>query len=341
MTDSERPQLTAGALFAGIGGFCLGFERAGIKTKWAIENSDTATAIYSRNVTGARLVEHDGLPASITEISVDGDALEPVDVLHAGFPCQSFSQAGDRKGFKDPRGQLFYQIIRLLKEFGDRKPSVLVLENSPYIRHGEGGSWFVELTKEIKKAGYWFRETNCAELDPYLLTRLPQQRNRLFMVAFSIKDFKNGKIDFPSHIDSTPKSLADYIDFDGQQEDESYYLPTENRYHKMINEEAEDRGCIYQLRKFLVREKKPGVCPTLTANMGLGGHNVPFIFDAKGLRKLTEYECLWLQGFPRDFTFPDHVGRAKRYMHVGNSVSVPIAELLAARVRDKILKERL
>lgn len=341
MTDSPRPQLTAGALFAGIGGFCLGFERAGIKTKWAIENSDTATAIYSHNVEGARLIERNGAPASILDVSVGADDLEPVDVLHAGFPCQSFSQAGDRKGFKDPRGQLFYQIIRLLNEFGDKKPSVLVLENSPHIRHGEGGSWFIELTKEIKKAGYWFRESNCAELDPYLLTSLPQQRNRLFMVAFSIKDFKNGKIDFPNQINSSPKNLGSYIDFDGIQDDETYYLPIENRYHKMINEGAEDRGCIYQLRKFLVREKKPGVCPTLTANMGLGGHNVPFIFDAKGLRKLTEHECLWLQGFPKDFEFPEQVGRAKRYMHVGNSVSVPIAELLAERVRDKIHKERL
>lgn len=341
MTDSQRPQLTAGALFAGIGGFCLGFERAGIKTKWAIENSDTATTIYSDNIKGVRLVEHNGAPASIIDVSVKGDALEPVDVLHAGFPCQSFSQAGDRKGFDDPRGQLFYQIIRLLNEFGDKKPSVLVLENSPYIRHGQGGSWFVELMKEIKKAGYWFRESNCAELDPYLLTRLPQQRNRLFMVAFSIKNFRNGKFDFPSEQEVRPKELRDYIDFDGIQGDESYYLPEENRYHKMINDGAEDRLCIYQLRKFLVREKKPGVCPTLTANMGLGGHNVPFIFDAKGLRKLTEYECLWLQGFPKGFTFPDTVGRAKRYMHVGNSVAVPITELLANKVREKILKERL
>lgn len=319
----------------------MGFERAGIKTKWAIENSDTATAIYAQNVKGVRLVEHDGSPASIIDVTVDGDALEPVDVLHAGFPCQSFSQAGDRKGFKDPRGQLFYQIIRLLKEFGDKKPSVIVLENSPHIRRGEGGSWFIELTKEIKKAGYWFRESNCAELDPYLLTDLPQQRNRLFMLAFSIKDFKNGKFDFPSSFANAPKDLGNFIDFDGVQTDESYYLPEENRYHKMINGGAEDRRCIYQLRKFLVREKKPGVCPTLTANMGLGGHNVPFIFDAKGLRKLTEHECLLLQGFPKDFTFPEEVGRAKRYLHVGNSVAVPITELLAHRVRDKILKERL
>jgi len=341
MTEIQRMKLTAGALFAGIGGFCLGFERHGIKTKWAIENSDTASAIYAKNIHGVRIVTHNGSPASIIDVNVQADALEPVDILHAGFPCQSFSQAGERKGFDDPRGQLFYQIIRLLKEFGDKKPSVLVLENSPHIRHGDGGRWFIELTKEIKKAGYWFRDANCRELDPFVLTRLPQQRNRLFMVAFSIKSFKNGKFDFPSQADTAPKDLDDFIDFKGRLDDETYYLPEENRYHKMINKEAGDKGCIFQLRKFLVREKNPGVCPTLTANMGLGGHNVPFVFDSKGLRKLTEYECLWLQGFPRSFTFPDGVGRAKRYMHVGNSVSVPIIELLAEKIKEKIIKERL
>lgn len=338
---SHQLELKAGALFAGIGGFCLGFEQAGIKTAWAIENSETATAIYSHNISDVRLVEHEGEPASILDVKVAKDDLEPVDILHAGFPCQSFSQAGDRKGFADPRGQLFYEIIRLIEEFKDKKPSVIVLENSPHIRHGEGGSWFMELTKEIKKAGYWFRESNCAELDPYVLTPLPQQRNRLFMVAFSIDNFKNGKFIFPSQRDETPKNLADYIDFSGSQEDDSYYLPEENRYHKMITNEVDDKTCIYQLRKFFVRVKTPGVCPTLTANMGLGGHNVPFIHDSKGLRKLTEYECLHLQGFPKWFTFPDAVIKSRRYVHVGNSIAVPVAALLAKAVREKIERERL
>jgi DNA (cytosine-5)-methyltransferase 1 len=337
---NHQATLKAGALFAGIGGFCLGFEQAGIKTAWAVENSDTATAIYAENIKNVRIVKHDGQPASIKDISVSLDNLEPVDVLHAGFPCQSFSQAGERKGFADPRGQLFYEIIRIVREFGDQKPSVLVLENSPHIRFGEGGSWFIELAKEIKKAGYWFRDSNCAELDPYVLTRLPQQRNRLFMVAFSTDRFKNGKIEFPSQPDTSPKNLADYIDFFGSQEDDSYYLPEENRYHKMITNEVEDKTCIYQLRKFLVRVKNSGVCPTLTANMGLGGHNVPFIHDAKGLRKLTEFECLYLQGFPRNYVLPESVPRAKRYMHIGNSIAVPVAALLAKVINEKIQKER-
>lgn len=333
--------LKAGALFSGIGGFCLGFEQAGIKTTWAVENNPTAVMTYAHNIKGVRIVEHDGEPASVKDVTVKKDDLEPVDILHAGFPCQSFSQAGDRKGFDDPRGQLFYEVIRIVEEFKDRKPSVIVLENSPHIRHGDGGSWFIELTKEIKKAGYWFRDTNCAELDPYVLTPLPQKRNRLFMVALSIDHFKNGKVSFPSQKDESVKSLADYIDFSSSLEDNSYYLPEENRYHKMISNEVEDKTCIYQLRKFLVRVKEPGVCPTLTANMGLGGHNVPFIHDAKGLRKLTEFECLRLQGFPAGYTFPEEVQRAKRYIQVGNSIAVPVVALLAKAVKEKIEKERL
>jgi len=337
---SNKKTLRAGALFSGIGGFCLGFQQAGIKTAWAIENDPLAVMTYRENIKDVRVIETNGMPKSIKDISVKGCDLEPVDVLHAGFPCQSFSIAGDKKGFNDPRGQLFYEIIRLVKEFGDKKPSVIVLENSPNIRNGEGGSWFLELTKEIKKAGYWFRESSCAELDCFDLTHLPQKRKRLFMVAFSIDHFKNGKIDLSFTNNSNPKIIDDFIDFNGPQDD-FYYLDEENKYHQMISSKVEDKKCIYQLRKFLVREKELGVCPTLTANMGAGGHNVPFVVDSKGLRKLTEYECLKLQGFPERFVFPNKVIRSRRYMQVGNSIAVPVAKMLAERVKEKIDKERV
>jgi DNA (cytosine-5)-methyltransferase 1 len=327
--------LKAGALFAGIGGFCIGFERVGIKTVWAIEYDNASVKTYASNIKNVNLIEKD-----VRDVRIEEDNVEPVDVLHAGFPCQSFSQAGERRGFDDPRGKLFYEIIRLVDEFKDRKPSVIVLENSPFLRYGEGGSWFIELSKEIKKAGYWFRDSNCAELDAYDLTWLPQKRNRLFMVAFAIERFKNGKFTFPNKKNEEEKDLTRFINFSGSVEDSSYYLPDENKYYHMINNKIDDKTCIYQLRKFLVRVKDPGVCPTLTANMGLGGHNVPFIQDAKGIRKLTEYECLSLQGFPPEFTFPAEVPRAKRYTQIGNSVVVTVVELLAAAVKEKIQRER-
>jgi len=109
--------LKAGALFSGIGGFCLGFEQAGIKTAWAVENDPMAVMTYSRNIKDVRLIQDNGVPTSVKDVTVKNYDLEPVDILHAGFPCQSFSQAGDRKGFEDPRGQLFYEVIRIICEF--------------------------------------------------------------------------------------------------------------------------------------------------------------------------------------------------------------------------------
>lgn len=322
--------MKAAALFAGIGGFCSGFEQVGIPTSWAVEFNEHAATTYAHNFPEVRVIRKD-----IREVSVALDALEPVDILHAGFPCQSFSQAGTRSGFDDERGQLFFEIIRLLKEFGEDRPKVLVLENAPFLRFGEGGAWFLRLQNEIRKAGYWFREESAKELNAYQLTELPQQRNRLFMVALSTSHFSGGRFDFPEGEDKSAKDLSRFINFEEDVEAE-YYLPKDNRYYHMINDAAVGDRQIYQLRKYLVRAKLPGVCPTLTANMGLGGHNVPFIFAPSGLRKLTEYECLALQGFPSAFEFPAEIPRAKRYTQVGNAVAVPVARRLAEHVKSKL-----
>ena len=331
--ERDEAQFTCGALFAGIGGFCLGFEQARFSTSWAVELDEFAAKTYAENLGHVRLVQK-----SVEDVTVAADALESVDILHAGFPCQSFSQAGERRGFDDPRGRLFFEIIRLIGEFGEKRPKVLVLENAPFLRYGEGGAWFLELERAIRKAGYWFGPGNCAELTTNDLTELPQQRTRLYMVALSMGAFRSGRFSFPNERHSDPKDMRRWIDFDGSVESD-YYLPAENRYFNMISKSVTDRECLYQLRKYEVRAKERGVCPTLTANMGLGGHNVPFIMNCQGLRKLTEHECLRLQGFPESFAFPNDVPRAKRYVQVGNAVSVPVAELIADRVRNRLLEE--
>lgn len=342
MNESEHiPSFKAAALFAGIGGFCLGLNHCGVETSWAVENDVASVKTYARNIT-TRFVENDDkVPKSITEVSVVGDVLHPVDLLHAGFPCQSFSIAGDRKGFEDPRGRLFYEIIRLAKEFDENRPSVLLLENSPNLRTGDSGRWFLEVMSEIQGAGYWFRESNAFELDSYHHTEVPQRRKRLFMVAFATNRFRNGRIDLrlPSAVEKTP--VDKLIDFDGALEDNTYYLDPANKYYNMLIGKVKKSRSVVQLRKYEVREKAVNVIPTLTANMGQGGHNVPFIHDSKGLRKLTEYECLRLQGFPQEFVFPSDVPRAKRYQQIGNSVVPPLIELLGHAITRKIYEERV
>lgn len=332
----RKESLTAGALFCGIGGFCNGFEATGFKTLWANELDPYACTVYRQNYPETRLIEKD-----VRALSVAKDKLVPVDVLHAGFPCQSFSQAGSRAGFEDERGKLFFEIIRIVKEFGKNKPRAIVLENAPFLTMGEGGVWFLEISRQLQKAGYWFRESSAKVLDLFDLTNIPQKRARLFMVAWSSDHFKSGRFDFPE-VDNVPKKNASkFIDFEGEQAKE-YYLPANNRYYKMISKEKVDTKKlkhIYQLRKYFVRQKEPGICPTLTANMGHGGHNVPFIWDRRGLRKLTELECLGLQGFPKSFEFPASISSKQRYAQIGNAVAPPVADLLARAVQQKILSE--
>jgi len=315
----------------------LAFESAGFKTVWANDIDEYAADVYRHNFPKNRLINKD-----VRKLSVKKDKLEPVDVLHAGFPCQSFSQAGRRTGFDDDRGKLFFEIIRIVQEFKQDKPSVIVLENAPFLTMGEGGTWFLEIKHHLQRAGYWFRDSSAQVLDLFDLSPIPQKRARLFMVAWSISHFRDGRFSFPQPERSYKKDISKFINFRGEQHDQ-YYLPEDNRYFKMISKEKVDTRSlkhVYQLRKYLVRQKEPGICPTLTANMGKGGHNVPFIWDRKGLRKLTESECLRLQGFPATFSFPKKISGGQRYVQIGNSVAPPVATLLAKAIRGKILKER-
>jgi DNA (cytosine-5)-methyltransferase 1 len=91
------------------------------------------------------------------------------------------------------------------------------------------------------------------------------------------------------------------------------------------------RDTIYQYRRVYVRENKSNECPTLTANMGGGGHNVPLIRDEKGIRKLTPRECFNFQGFPASYKLPA-ISDTQLYKLAGNAVSVPVVQLIADRI---------
>ena len=87
----------------------------------------------------------------------------------------------------------------------------------------------------------------------------------------------------------------------------------------------------YQIRRIYARENKSNVCPTLTANMGGGGHNVPILRDEKGIRRLTPRECFTLQGFPLEYNLPELCDSAL-YKLAGNAVSLPVVELIVKRI---------
>ncbi len=313
--------VTTGSLFSGIGGFCAGFESANIKTLWANENNSYAVQTFKANHPRTRMIEK-----SVESLSVDDDNLEPVDILTAGFPCQSFSQAGDRLGFDDERGQLFFEVPRILKNFGSRRPKILILENVPHLMYGGGGVWFERVISKLQFAGYWLSRANCHVLNTAEISELPHHRERLFMAALSVDAFDCNDFRFPEK-NGKPLDLNKMIRRSKKSESENY-LPKDNRFCKIIAKKMAEgsRNSIYHLRRYYAREYV-SECPTLTANMGGGGHNVPFVCDRWGIRRLTVGECANLQGFD-NYIFPDSVPNKERYRQIGNAVSVPVAKKL-------------
>ena len=319
-------QPTAGCLFSGMGGFASGLIRAGFSVRWASDNDPFACAAFRHRLPEIPFVQKDA-----RNLSAKSDRLSEVDVLAAGFPCQSFSQAGSRQGFDDERGKLFFEIPRIISEFEpEARPRLIVLENVPNLLYGAERSWFDQVRRVLRRAGYWFREESCWTVNVKDATELPQDRERLFMVAASREHFPYNPFNPPFDSSGSKKarrSLDEFIDR-SLRADEDAYLPQDNRYYKMIDREmmrGESPENIYQLRRSYVREKKQGFCPTLTANMGIGGHNVPFIRDPWGIRRLSVEEVARLQGFEsQEQLFPD-MPATEQYRLLGNAVCVHLA----------------
>ena len=120
-------------LFAGIGGFRIGLEKnEKYKCLWANEVDKYACQIYRKNFGEKELVEGD-----IRKISAED--IPDHNLLTAGFPCQSFSIAGKRKGFNDTRGTLFFEICRIAKV---KRPTLLLLENVKGLLNHDSGNTF-------------------------------------------------------------------------------------------------------------------------------------------------------------------------------------------------------
>ena len=321
--------LTCAGLFAGIGGFCFGFENAGFRTAWASDKDEKVARTYRSNFPDVDFIE-----ADIKDL--DLDILPEVDVLHAGFPCQSFSQAGNRTGFDDPRGQLFNVMIDKISSML-YPPKILVLENSPYLQVGGDGLWFDHVRSRIRRAGYWFGDSNALIVNTLDHFGLPQNRERLFLMAVSRKvanynPFTAG----PAVV--KPRGLVEFVRREPVAES-YYYLSDQNRYGQWLAREGSNMqpNQLIQLRKAEVRIQPPDRCPTLTANMGAGGHNVPFLFEENKLRKLTERECLRLQGFPESFKIPQFSSRSTIYHQIGNSVSPVVSRWVADEIKSFLL----
>ena len=309
------------SLFAGIGGICTGFKNAGVDIVYANDMDKNACITYRNN--------YDHLLQEAKIEDVNEKELPDADMVLFGFPCTSFSIAGRREGFEDENsGHLFFEALRIIRE---KKPRVFFLENVKNLVSHDKGNTFKVITDSLKEEGYYFRYQVLNSME---YGNVPQNRERIYMVGFKNKE-ECDKFYFPEPIPLT-KSIHD-ITKPHEKKPEKYYYEN-SKYYPMLKEAMVNKDTVYQLRRIYVRENKKGVCPTLTANMGTGGHNVPLIIDDFGIRKLTPKETLMLQGFPEDFKIPEKMADSHIYKQAGNSVTVTVIERIANNI-VKVLKE--
>lgn len=310
--------MKVGGFFSGVGGIELGFQKAGFEIVWSNEIDKNATLTLQSNFS------HKIYNCDIAKIK--GNELKNVDVVIAGFPCQAFSIAGYRKGFDDIRGDVFFHIIRIIKEL-KHKPKILFLENVKNLYNHDKGNTFNVITKAIADLGYYVKHK---VLNSKEYGNTPQNRERIYLVCFLNKqDYEN--FEFPEKTPLT-KKINSILE---KKVSENFYYTSEKypKYYNMLKENMLNEDSIYQLRRIYVRENKSGVCPTLTANMGMGGHNVPLIKQNDKIRKLTPRECFNFQGYGDDYILPKNLANGHLYKQAGNSVSVNVIKRIAKNIR--------
>tara|TARA_R110002072_G_scaffold303031_1_gene491521 strand:+ start:20650 stop:21861 length:1212 start_codon:yes stop_codon:yes gene_type:complete len=304
-------------LFAGIGGFRLALQNIGGKCVYTSEWDNAAKKTYRENFGEIPF-------GDITKEATKNYIPEKFDIICAGFPCQAFSIAGNRKGFADTRGTLFFDIEKIINK---HRPKAIFLENvKNLISHDDGKTIEVIIEVLTEKLGY---KVYSSVLNSMTHANIPQNRERVFIVAFDPEQVPNfERFKFPEKIKLT-KTIHDILEI-GKQEDR-YYYPKEHQYFSALEKGMVSKDTVYQWRRKYVRENKSNVCPTLTANMGTGGHNVPLIKDDYGIRKLTPRECFSFQGYPQNYILPN-LANGRLYTQAGNSVTTTLIEKIANEI---------
>jgi DNA (cytosine-5)-methyltransferase 1 len=317
---SENPKFKFIDLFAGIGGFRIAMQNIGGKCIYTSEWNRDAQKTYFENFGEFPF-------GDITKERVKNYIPKDFDILCAGFPCQAFSIAGYQKGFSDTRGTLFFDLEQIIEK---HRPKVVFLENvKNLVSHDSGKTFKVILEILEKKLGY---KVFSRVLNSMTHANIPQNRERIFIVAFDpikVKNFNN--FQFPGEV-KLSRTIHDLLE-KGRQDDH-YYYKENHPYFPELSKSITKKDTVYQWRRVYVRENKSNVCPTLTANMGAGGHNVPLIKDDFGIRKLTPKECFAFQGYPMDKYILPRIANSKLYMQAGNSVTTSLIE----RISQEIIK---
>lgn len=302
-------------LFSGIWWVKIGFENQWYTCVFSNDFDQNCQKTYDLNFSHKKPM----ILKSITDIEIE--ELPDVDILTGWFPCQPFSIAWYRKGFSDwGRGDLFFDIVRILKA---KTPRAFLLENVKNLKTHDNGNTLKLIYKELESLGYHVTDMVMNSMEYW---NIPQNRERVYIVGFlNKKEFDD--FSFPWKI-PLELSIHDCLE---ENVDKKYYYNDKPLYDRLKNDVSRT-DTIYQWRRKYVRENKNQVCPTLTANMWTGGHNVPIILDNKGIRKITPRECANFQWFPKSYKLPQ-IADSHLYKQFWNSVSIPVIERIARNMK--------
>jgi DNA (cytosine-5)-methyltransferase 1 len=307
-------------LFAGTGAFALAFENTThVDVVFGNDMVSHSKTAYDANF------NHKLTLKDLNDVSVED--IPKHDILTGGFPCQPFSIAGNQEGFNDVRSNVFWKILSIIDH---HQPKCVILENVKNLISHDDGKTFTTIKNNLETRGYHicYKVLNTAEI-----TGIPQHRERIYIVCLKSQAVHNKfNLDFPK---VEKKAVTELLETDIPSK---YYYTERSSTWNLIKNNVVKENTVYQYRRVYVRENKSSECPTLTANMGSGGHNVPIILDKNGIRKLTPRECFNLQGFPASYKLPK-LSDCNLYKLAGNAVSVPVVQLIADRLIPLLREE--
>ncbi len=317
-------------LFAGIGGFHQAMNSRGGKCVFTSEWDKHAADTYYQNYG----IEPNG---DITQIEAKEIPLH--DVLCGGFPCQAFSISGNQKGFEDIRGNLFFDILRIVSH---HKPKVLLLENVRNFERHDGGRTLERVLYELDKVGYdvSYEVLNASHYG------LPQNRQRIYFVCFR-KDLKIKGFKFA---DAPHKSVCLHDILESSPTDAKIVTRSATFFKRKDYkpEVALSGEVIFPNRPIQIgyvnkggqgeRIYSPyGHAVTLSAYGGGVGSKTGLYFIDDQIRKLSVRECARLQGFPDDFKIVS--SQSQSYKQFGNSVAIPVLkQIIDSIIETKVLE---
>jgi DNA (cytosine-5)-methyltransferase 1 len=302
-------------LFAGIGGIRLGFENIGWNCVFTSEWDKFAQQTYKANFPDSNIEGDIAL--------VDIAFIPPFDVLLAGFPCQSFSISGLKKGFDDTRGTLFFNIVKIIDY---HKPSAIFLENVPNLLLHDKGNTFRIIYRTLNDLGYkvFYKILNAKDFG------LPQTRARIFLVCFKSDDVNTidfiNDFRFPSGT-KTPTKISNILEPDT---DPKYTLSDKMWNYlqeRKLNNIAKGKGFGY-----ILRDIDYAYTRAISARYYKDGSEILLKQDNKNPRMLTPREAARIQGFPESFKIV--VSDVQAYKQFGNSVAVPVIKSIAENIQN-------